>query len=106
MFMVLQRYMVDEGKARGIQAWAGTWLKEFAKPPHVCSRILRKLALLADHATVSPGFHRRPSKSHGMCLLSFRIGSGLCRTVQSKEMGVRVEFSRAASPTVSVASVT
>jgi len=35
--MMVQSYMQDEGKARGIHAWAGEWQKEHAKPPQVWS---------------------------------------------------------------------
>ena len=39
--MMVQSYMQDEGKARGIHAWAGEWQKEHAKPPQVwsCARV-------------------------------------------------------------------
>ena len=37
IMMMVQSYMQDEGKARGINAWAGEWQKEHANPPQVWS---------------------------------------------------------------------
>ena len=37
MMMITQSYMQDEGKARGIDAWAGEWKLEYANPPKVCA---------------------------------------------------------------------
>jgi len=38
--MMVQSYMQDEGKARGINAWAGEWQKEHANPPQDCPKQL------------------------------------------------------------------